>query len=66
MTFPTIHVTGTFAPDPGFWELFKALAELMQSAADEDGGMHTAGVEMLVGYEDGQFTVDDLMMEARA
>ncbi|MCD1264104.1 hypothetical protein B5M44_03945 [Shinella sumterensis] len=65
MTFPTIEASGTFTPAPGFWDVVKDIADRQQRAADEDGGMHTVGVEMLVGYEEGQFTVDDLMMEVR-
>ena len=38
-----------------------SLAAKRQQEDDEDGGMHAIGVQMLVGYEEGQFTVDDIL-----
>lgn len=52
--------SGTGTPSPDFWSTVRKLATQIQQADDEDGGMHAVGVQMLVGYEEGQFTVDDL------
>ncbi|MBY5863236.1 hypothetical protein [Rhizobium leguminosarum] len=54
----TIGGTGMASPD--FWSTVRKLAAQIQQADDEDGGMHAVGVQMLVGYEERQFTVDDL------
>ena len=43
-----------------YWQRVEDLADQMRDADDEDGGMHVVGVQMLVGYEEGQFTADDL------
>lgn len=48
--------------DGATWKTWvKAIQEAHQAAADEDGGMHNAGVEILLAYENGA-TVDDCMM----
>lgn len=51
---------GKFTPAPDFWKTVKAVAAEIQQNDDEDGGMHVVGVQMLVGYEEGQFAIDDL------
>jgi hypothetical protein len=41
---------------------FKEAASSQLQAFDDDGGMHTVGVQMMLGYETGEFVVDDLFM----
>ncbi len=57
-----MNISGTFEPSPDFWRVVEGWAAVLQQREDEDGGMHAVGVQMLVGYEEGQFTVDDLLM----
>lgn len=53
---------GTFTPGPDFRELVDDLAAKRQQEDDEDGGMHVVGVQMFLGYEEGQFSMDDIMV----
>ena len=58
-----IEVSGTFEPDePAFTAFVNHFFAVQRQSFDEDGGMHIAGVQMMLAYEEGQFTVDDLMM----
>lgn len=50
-----------FEPTNDWWGFVASLAAKRQQEDDEDGGMHAVGVQMLVGYEEGQFTVDDIL-----
>lgn len=58
-----ISASGTFEPnEPCFTNFMKEAFSIQQESFDEDGGMHAVGVQMMLGYEDGQFVVDDLFM----
>lgn len=57
---------GVVVDDAALSEWLKALASEQQTSCDEDGGMHSVGSEMLIGYEVGQFAVEDLYMPVAA
>lgn len=58
-----IGLSGTFeAIEPAFTDFMNEAFRVQQESFDGDGGMHVVGVQMLLGYEEGQFTVDDLWM----
>jgi len=61
----SIEVSGTFEPnEPAFTEFIDHFFAIQKQSFDEDGGMHTAGVQMMLAYDEGQFTVEELMMPA--
>jgi len=57
-----MEATFKFEPTPDYWRMVEQLAKEFQRAQDDDGGMHVVGVQMLIGYEQGEYSLDDIMM----
>lgn len=61
-----IEITATAVVDATFTDAWQRwmlpVLSAHQRAADDDGGMHIAGVEILLAFENGA-TVDDCMMQ---
>ncbi len=58
-----IEISGTFEPNEPAWSAFvERFHAVQRQSFDDDGGMHTVGVQMMLAYEEGQFGGEDLMM----
>ena len=53
----------TFRPDPSLKDAFEQWEVAHQQAADADGGMREAGVEMLLAHEIDGVSADYMMMK---